>query len=80
MTKEDKEIIGTFLTKLSTQYVDDQGINSDYIRDNAFDYFKLRDLDRYSCPLRYSGLFDFSASYKLHWAVPRSIRSSRFDV
>lgn len=45
MTPEDKEIIGTFLTKLSTQYVDDQGINSDYIRDNAFDYFRLRELE-----------------------------------
>ena len=45
MSKEDKEIISTFLTKLSSQYVEDQGINSDYIRDNAFDYFKLRDLE-----------------------------------
>lgn len=45
MTKEDKEIIGTFLTKLSSQYVDSQGINSDYIRDIAFDYFRMRELD-----------------------------------
>ena len=45
MTSEDKEIIGTFLSKLNKQYVEDQGINSDYIRDNAFNYFKQRELE-----------------------------------
>ena len=45
MSKEDKEIIGIFLTKLNDQYVEDQGINSDYIRDNAFEYFKMRELE-----------------------------------
>lgn len=45
MSKEDKEIIGIFLTKLSEQFVEDQGINSDYIRDNAFAYFRKRELE-----------------------------------
>lgn len=45
MTKEDKEIIGIFLSKLSSKYSEEQSINSDYVRDNAFNYFKLRELE-----------------------------------
>jgi len=45
MSAEDKEIIGTFLSKLSEQYVEDQGVNNDYIRDNALSYFRKRELE-----------------------------------
>lgn len=45
LTPEDKEIIGVFLDKLSKQYVEGQGINSDYIKDNAVEYFKKRELE-----------------------------------
>ena len=45
MSAEDKEIIGTFLSKLSEQYVEDQGVNNDYIRDNALTYFRKRELE-----------------------------------
>ena len=44
MSKEDKEIIGDFLTKLSNQFVEGQGVNSDYLRDLAFVYFRKREL------------------------------------
>ena len=44
MSKEDKEIIGNFLTKLSSQFSEGQGVNSDYLRDIAFVYFRKREL------------------------------------
>jgi hypothetical protein len=44
MGKEDKEIIGDFLTKLSSQFVENPIINSDYLRDIAFAYFRKREL------------------------------------
>jgi len=45
LSDEDKEIIGIFLDKLSKQYVEGQEINSDYVRDNAFEYFCKRSLE-----------------------------------
>ena len=45
LSKEDKEIIGEFLDKLSKRYADDQGINHEYIKDNTIEYFRKRELD-----------------------------------
>jgi hypothetical protein len=39
------EIISKFLTTLSKRYVDNQGINDEYIMDNALKYFKRRELE-----------------------------------
>lgn len=44
MSKEDKEMIGDFLSKLSKQFEDAPIINSDYLRDTAFAYFRKREL------------------------------------
>lgn len=41
---EDREIIQTFLSKLNEQYMEGQGINAEYIKDNAFQYFRKREL------------------------------------
>lgn len=45
LSKEDKEIIGEFLDKLSKRYSEDQHINHEYIKDNAIEYFRKRELD-----------------------------------
>lgn len=45
LADEDKEIIAIFLDKLSKQYSEGQEINADYIRDNAFSYFRKRSLE-----------------------------------
>lgn len=44
MTKEDKELVGDFLAKLSSQFEEAPAINSDYLRDIAFTYFRKREL------------------------------------
>ena len=45
MAKADAELIGDFLKKLSDQYSEGQGVNADYIRDRAFEYFRKRELE-----------------------------------
>jgi len=45
MTKADSELIGDFLNKLSDQYSEGRGVNADYIRDGAFEYFRKRELE-----------------------------------
>jgi len=45
LSKEESDIIEAFLTNLSEQYVEDQGINEDYVLDSAFEYFKKRELE-----------------------------------
>ena len=45
LPKEDKEIIGSFLSKLSDEFVEGYVVNADYLRDNAFAYFRKRELE-----------------------------------
>lgn len=44
MSKEDKEIIGNFLSSLSSQFEKEPLINVDYLKDIAFNYFRKREL------------------------------------
>jgi replicative DNA helicase len=44
MSKEDKEIIGNFLSSLSSQFEKAPIINVDYLKDITFDYFRKREL------------------------------------
>jgi len=44
LDKAEAEIIGTLLSKLSEDYVEGQGVNEEYIYDNALKLFEERDL------------------------------------
>lgn len=43
--KASADIVSTFLKKISSEYVDNQGTNDDYIYDNALNYFSRRDME-----------------------------------
>jgi hypothetical protein len=45
MKSEDKELIGVYLSKISKRYGEGQEINADYVRDNAFRFFRKRALE-----------------------------------
>lgn len=45
MKSEDKELIGIYLSKISKRYGEGQEINADYVRDNAFRFFRKRALE-----------------------------------
>lgn len=81
------ELIATVLTKLSNEYANGEGINEEYIFDNAIKYFEQRDftirMDR-ACQLRDAGRWEdakkaLEAKKELEKALIRSIDIFDYD-
>lgn len=45
LDKGTSELVASFLSKLSSEFVEGQGINDEYIRQNALKYFDYRDME-----------------------------------